>query len=451
MHSARNRFVAHPSQHSAPTRRVILVALDWHRPKDPRLPLGHASLAARLATTPGVELIHGAFDVNDQAANPDWVAERILEQALARASEEVDVALGAYVWNESHIQRVLPRLRQGGFQGRIILGGPQISYAGPGLEVLYPQADVFVRGAGEDALASLCGEHGASAIPGVHVAGEPDREEHARVDLKLQPSPWLSGICATPPSGFVRWESQRGCPYRCAFCQHRDPGSRPNCQHADPARIAAEQSLLVEQGAREIAVLDPVFSSSPRSVAVLNRFAQLGFGGRLELQAHFDLIREPMLAACARLDCCLELGLQTIHAAEQRAIGRVNDIDRASEMLAELNARGIDCEVSLIYGLPEQTPESFRATVAWLLERRVPVIKAFPLVLLRGTGLDRERARWGLEEDDASIPRVVRNHSFDEAGWAQMHALAQALGATEGHHPTTLSALERSATNRRAA
>ncbi len=432
-------------------RRVILVALDWHRPKDPRLPLGHASLAARLATTPGAELIHGAFDVNGPGGQPEQVAARILEHALARPAAEVDVALGAYVWNETTIQRSLPLLRQGGFRGRIVLGGPQISYASPGLEALYPEADAFVRGAGEDALAALATNPATRTVPGVHFAGHFDREEHAQVKLRAQPSPWLRGTCSVPASGFARWETQRGCPFRCGFCQHRDPGSRPGCQHAAEDRITAEQELLVRQGASEIAVLDPVFSSSSRSVAVLDRFSRLGFRGRLELQAHFDLIRSPLLDACQRLDTCLELGLQTIHPAEQAAIGRRNDLDHASAVLIELQARGIACEVSLIYGLPEQTPESFRATVAWLLERRVPVIKAFPLVLLRGTQLDRERVRWSLEEDGATIPKVVRSHSFDTQGWRRMRALAQALAATEGHHPTSLAALERDHSSRRAA
>jgi len=438
-----------PGNHAG--RRVILIALDWHRPKDPRLPLGHASLAARLATTPGVELIHGAFDVNSPGGQPEFVAKQILEHALARPAAEVDLAVGAYVWNEAVVQRLLPLIRQGGFHGRIVLGGPQISYAGPGLETLYPEADAFVRGAGEDALAALATSNSSTAIPGVHFAGRLDREENARVRLRAQPSPWLTGTCSVPASGFARWETQRGCPFRCAFCQHRDPGSRPACQHADENRLIAEQELLVRQGAQEIAVLDPVFSSSKRSVSVLDRFSQLGFRGRLELQAHFDLIRAPLLDACQRLDTCLELGLQTIHPAEQAAIGRRNDLDHASSVLAELQARGIACEVSLIYGLPEQTPESFRATLAWLLERRVPVIKAYPLMLLRGTGLDRKRERWGLEEDGAPIPRVVRSHSFDEQDWQRMHALAQALATTKGHHPTSLAALERKLIIRRAA
>jgi hypothetical protein len=451
MSASREGFSRVETTVTAPTRRVVLVALDWHRPKDPRLPLGHASLVARLAATPRVELIHGAFSVGAWSSRPAELAQRILDRTRGLRASEVDVAIGAYVWNDALLRRLLPLLRAGGFRGRIVLGGPQITYAGAGLELLYPEVDLFVRGAGEEALAALAAQPGRRNIHGVHLAGEHDRLTQAQVRLGGLPSPWLGGVCSVPDSGFVRWETTRGCAFRCAFCQHRDPGARARCQSFGRERLEEEQALLVASGAREIAILDPVFWPSPRKLRLLEAFASLGFSGRLELQAHFDHLGPRMLEACQQLDTCLEIGLQTIHPAEQAAIGRHNDLEQAARVIEALQARRIDCEISVIYGLPNQTPQSFEATVAWLLERRVPVIKAFPLVLLRGTGLERHRHRWGLLEDDAPIPRVVGSHSFDEPGWQRMHALAGALAATEGCHPRSVSEVLKDCGQQRAA
>lgn len=59
----------------------------------------------------------------------------------------VDVALGSFVWSERHVQEITRILNERGFPGRIMLGGPQVSYAEAGmLEVAYPYADIFVRG-----------------------------------------------------------------------------------------------------------------------------------------------------------------------------------------------------------------------------------------------------------------------------------------------------------------
>jgi histone acetyltransferase (RNA polymerase elongator complex component) len=145
------------------------------------------------------------------------------------------------------------------------------------------------------------------------------------------------------------------------------------------------------------------------------------------------------------LDTRLEFGLQTIHAAEGAAIERKNEIEKVDRALAEVRRRDIPHEVSLIFGLPEQTLGSFLDSVRWCLERRVPVIKAFPLMLLRGTPLEQTRHRWGLRERGTSMPIVVASNSFDEHDWAQMARIAEALAKTEGAHPACLDELLRSA------
>ena len=71
----------------------------------------------------------------------------------------------------------------------------------------------------------------------------------------------------------------------------------------------------------------------------------------------------------------------------------------------------------------------------------MPVLKAFPLMLLRGTRLARERDRWQLRENRADIPAVISSHSFTESDWHVMAALSAALAATEGRHPTSADQL----------
>jgi len=106
-----------------------------------------------------------------------------------------------------------------------------------------------------------------------------------------------------------------------------------------------------------------------------------------------------------------------------------------------IRARGLDHEVSLISGLPHQTLASFEASVPWCLERRVPVIKAFPLMLLRGTALEGERDRWGLVDSGGPMPMVVASNSFSGEDGLAMGRLSDALKATEGRHPGTLEEL----------
>lgn len=101
--------------------------------------------------------------------------------------------MGAYVWNERALKLMLPALRLRGFDGRIILGGPQVSYADQGLEVLYPEVDIFVCGYGEDALARLTAAAEPLALHGVHFANDQDQRTRAEESLEQLPSPYLTG------------------------------------------------------------------------------------------------------------------------------------------------------------------------------------------------------------------------------------------------------------------
>lgn len=207
-------------------------------------------------------------------------------------------------------------------------------------------------------------------------------------------------------------------------------------------RLLEEIRLFSRSGVWDIAVLDPIFNLGERSVRLLEAFRQEGFGGRLSLQCRFESLTPEFLGACAGLNVRLEFGLQTIHEREGRVIQRMNRLDRVQSTLDQVRRHGIPFEVSIIFGLPEQTLESFRQTIAFCLTERIPVIKAFPLQLLRGTPLERERERWGLRESHAPIPSVIRSHTFNEYDWLEMAELAEALHDTEGHHPPTLQALD---------
>ena len=404
------------------TGRVILVALDWIRPKDPRSTLGHASILARLRAEPGIEVVPMSCAVNA----PTFDRGAVLVAILAALCAGTAIAIGVYVWNEPVVQWLLPALRQAGFTGRIVLGGPQITYASSGVLDLYPDADLAIRGAGEDALSSLLRGDDPARITGVVARGSTDVVTQAIADFSRLPSPILS--LTLPVTPFVRWETHRGCVYRCNFCQHRAPANR-RPQFLAQDRIGHEIDALVAGGATDVAVLDPIFHTNPNALLVLDRFASRGFRGRLSLQCRFEQVDEAFLEACANLTVRLEFGLQTSQPAEMRAIGRMNHLPKIERVIDQLRKRQIQFEVSLIYGLPEQTLASFRETVAWCLDRGVPTLRAFPLMLLRGTGLDHDRARWSLVEDDAVIPVVVESSTFTRADWTEMHMLAESLDA----------------------
>lgn len=209
----------------------------------------------------------------------------------------------------------------------------------------------------------------------------------------------------------------------------------------DLQRVEAEIDLFCAEGVDDIAVLDPIFNADERAVVVLRRLAKRGYRGKISLQCRAETMDDEFLDAAAALRSTLELGLQTIHPQEGKAISRWNNLGKMDEVLAGMRARGIRHQVSLIFGLPLQTLASFEESVQWCLEREVQILKAFPLLLLRGTPLERDRDRWGLRDIGGSMPMVVESSSFGFAEWVEMAKRSQALLESEEAHPANIEAL----------
>ncbi|KAJ1455994.1 hypothetical protein M885DRAFT_616816 [Pelagophyceae sp. CCMP2097] len=387
-----------------------------------------ASILAALKAA-GCDAAGLSYSVNDGR----FSASRVVADILESAPDEAMVAFGVF-----------------------------ISYVAGGLEKLYPLADVFIRGYAEESLCELSSaEERKPTIVGVHYAGDPDLGLKSETkDLASAASPYISGVIQ--PQKFIRLETQRGCPFRCNFCQHRSAESRYRPERFEDSRVRSEIELLVRSGVVEdIAVLDPTFNA-PKSgyLGYIALFAELGYSGRL--RSRFELVKDEYLDAVCRLNrtghVLLEFGLQTTHRAEAAAIQRPNNMKKVAETIAKLQDRGIDFEVSLIFGLPLQTIASFSASVQELLDLGAPTIKAFPLMLLRGTELQVQGPeKYGLVESRTegalcasldrshgggdNIPVVVQSNSFTHDDWRRMNDIANALAATEHRHPRTVNDL----------
>jgi len=120
------------------------------------------------------------------------------------------------------------------------------------------------------------------------------------------------------------------------------------------------------------------------------------------------------------------VGIQ-VKGSINKSIQRFNNMKKIDELINKLNDMCIDYEIFLIYGLPKQTFDSFRETINWCINREVKKIKAFPLLLLRGTELYENSKEYGFTcSFDESIMVNVSN-SFSNKDWIRMKKLADSL------------------------
>ena len=273
-----------------PARPVVLVSLDWIRPGDPRFGLGTASIASALRSA-GVEVRIVADAVNRPGFRSDAFFAGVVS-AVEAAGPGALVGIGAFVWCEREVQRLLAIL---GDRTEVVLGCPQISYtARAQLEPLYPTATYFVRGHGEEAMIALATGSVENGVSGLHVAGGEDLARRADYPLELLPSPHLDGT--SPVGAFVRWETQRGCQFRCTFCQHRQPGERLRRAELGTDRLHAEIEAFRDGGTKRIAVLDPIFNMNrKRAIGLLGEMRRVGLTARAvaAMQVRVDRRRIP--------------------------------------------------------------------------------------------------------------------------------------------------------------
>lgn len=451
------------------TFRVALVSLDWIRAKDPKIPLGQASLIAKLLENKNyskdLSLFNLEFDVKKSfyfgdENSFDQFCHSVCDRVLSKNPNLI--ALGAFVWNEPHIKKIIWLLRkQMNYKQKILLGGPQVTYALRGtLEKYYPGVDFFIRGYAENSLNQLLiflsskSSQNLNTITGLHTAGSIDLglQSAQSNELEILPSPFLGKVLDVNRT-FIRWESQRGCPFRCSFCQHRD--NYTSRHGLCIKRIQSEIELFCDKKlskVNDIAVLDPTFNSGKSYLTVLDLFRKNGYQGKLALQTRMEMISLDFMEKIEKLNeqgakVILECGIQSVINKEMKIIKRLNNLKKIEQISQKLHERSIEFEVSLIFGLPEQNLESFKKSIDFCIQNiKANKIDAWPLMILRGTELDQKKKLFGLKEELISdnfdiclpkermflgIPHVTSSDSFSRKEWLEMFKISKKLNSTK--------------------
>lgn len=407
-------------------KKLLLITFDFIRPDEPTTSLAAGSLISRLKVEPryGHDFVaeHMSFNLY---SHKELTVERILTD-ITRNNELTDlhaIGIGCYVWANRLVNPLVSALRANGYEGKIILGGYEIAYR-EGLTTDYPSVDVFILGYAEESLVqaldtTVCQEP-------VILDCEPN--------LRILPSPYLTGdIQVEQGQGRVRLETKRGCLYNCGFCAHKDL-QRHQVYFHELNRVHEELSYLNNLRVKKINIVDPSFNQGSTYRAVLHKCVEIGIQARITLQVRFEDIKgtegDEFLDLCSSLDIVLEFGLQTIVENEMQQINRINDMHHAQRIMKVMNQRNIPYEVSLIYGLPGQTFESFRESMFFLLDKGCTVVNSFPLKLLKGTALWLAGDTWGMvetAEGQFQVPVVTRSDSFGRDEWERMRSLSKAV------------------------
>ena len=391
---------------------LVLVAI--HLEPGPRaVPLGPAMLASALRRHFGEALAIQVLDLflDD---DPEACADRIL------ASAPQYVGFSMYVWNRPltlAIARIL-KARQPGLV--VFVGGSEATADLEGVQA-EPAMSFVLPGEGEELIVTAM----TLLAQGVAPEALQARVRPAPVkDLATLSSPFLDGTLDPARYSGQLWELSRGCPFTCDFCFESRGGSGTRRVPMD--RVQAELELFEAAGVAQVFVLDPTFNYNRKMAKEILRLIQgtaPGIHFFFEIRSEF-LDRE-LARLFASIRCTLQIGLQSSRVDVLRNIGRTMDPEDFQAKILLLHEAGATYGFDLIYGLPGDSLDGFRASLDFALALAPNHLDLFRLSVLPGTRLRETAAGFGLEHQFHDPYQVLASPTFSPGDLARAERLAR--------------------------
>ena len=332
------------------------------------------------------------------------------------------LCLSCYVWNRNQHMAVARHVKASYPDCLVVCGGPHVPDHVADFFSQFPFVDILVHGEGEIPFAMLLREllvrePDFSRLKGIsfNQAGNPvftPRGERLGKTLPV-PSPYLNGnldafLGAHNGNRIALWETNRGCPFGCCFC---DWGVRTKnkVRLHSMQRVAREIDTMAAKGVEDIYVTDSNFGLFKRDLDIATLLVgahnRTGFPKRVRIQ--FAKTSNATVFAISRLlvenDMLwgTTLSMQSVDESVLDAVARPHvDICVYAHLKKRYQDHHIPTYTELILGLARETRDTFISGISSLLEIGMhDDIRVFELALLPNAPLSDPamRRRHGLK------------------------------------------------------
>ena len=385
-----------------------------------------------------IDLVH--FRYHSQAMKwlwTEWVSEglRLARQSLAR-SERPIAAFSCYTWNMPTFLRMIARMKETCPDILIVAGGPQVQYIEP--YVSGCGIDVIVLGEGERTFSDLLDARNSDEwceIPGLAyesanglVVRTAERGRFAELDVI--PSHTDIVPFADPAGRPYKWaayETVRGCPFRCAYCQWGTGALGVSMKQLSLERVRADLERIVRGGVEGILFCDSNFGALPEDSEKAECLIELKrrFGRPVHFATCWSKTHNARVQAIARRlhdNGLLEHYTMALQTLTPRALSMSNRTNMRNYRKAagEMIDQGVPVVSELIWGLPGETLGEFEKNLDELTAV-FPSHTIYPYAMLPGTELFERREEYEIETEElapyglARAPYIVSCKTFDRA------------------------------------
>jgi len=371
-------------------------------------------------------------------SNYSWKEPFCKIQAVETIAEEIidpDIlCVSCYVWNHNQQTKIAKVVKEKYPNCKVICGGAHIPDSSESYFFEHPYVDVLVHGEGEIPLKNLLIEflnntpdlnniHGISFNENNKSIKTPSSTKLPK-DLPI-PSPYLNGffddfLSDGNPNKIGLWETNRGCPYSCSFC---DWGVRTlnKMRLHDLDKIIKEIEYISTHKIEDIYITDCNFGIFKRDLDIVQMLVdakkKYGYPRRIRIQfakkSNDTVFEISKLLHNNEMLWGTTLSMQSLDMNVLRAVDRQYiGINNYKELKERYTEEGIPTYTELILGLPKETRESFINGICTLLDSGIhDDIRFYELVLLPNAPISQRllREKYGIKTKFKPLRIVDQN------------------------------------------
>jgi len=339
-------------------------------------------------------------DVLIEKTNPKEYVESMQEEPHI-------VAMSSYVWNWEYNKELAAEIKKVYPNCDIVVGGPNVDKRNTNFFIDFPMFDIAVLGEGEPAFRQILKQRlmnrNYNGIPSVFPKGGDICNLPTRFkDLETIPSPILNGFYdmiidkVEAKHGKQMWqvtyETLRGCPYQCAFCDIGDLYWNKIAKF-DMPRIEAEIDWMARREIEYVGVCDSNWGMLKRDLDiteyVIKKKQQTGYPKFWDVtwaktnSENIYQIAKMDKEAGTRLFKGVTFAMQSLNPTTQQASKRVNL--KSNEALTYMNKyqeENIPTYSELIWPMPAETYDTLKDGIQTLVDLgQKSFLMVHPLVL----------------------------------------------------------------------
>lgn len=343
---------------------------------------------------------------------PDGCAVEIAEYTINQPSSAIladlyqrrpqAAAFSCYIWNWTMVQDLLAELPKLLPDTALWLGGPEVSFHAEKRMQELPQLAGIMVGEGEETFLELLRyywEHAAdlSDIRGI-VCKDGFTGERSLTDINKLPFIYNPTL-VTFQNRIIYYESQRGCPFQCAYCLS---SIDRKVRLRDIETVKTELQYFLDRRVPQVKFIDRTFNCNEGHALSIWNYLRENDNGvtNFHFEIAADLLTERQLEVIRGMRpglIQLEIGVQSTNDTTLHAINRRMDIDALRRTVAAIHSfQNIHQHLDLIAGLPYEDYDSFARSFNDVYAMNPNQLQLGFLKVLKGSPMEQRVGEYGI-------------------------------------------------------